>query len=256
MRVRILRAVMIVLHVAATMGVGACLRPMPRVPCGDLWCPEGYRCAPDSTCIASGVASSCSELGVDAVDQNVQLYLDGNPMQPYSAHCSADLKTYIALEGYNFSSYPLGGCSTPAASEQDGVKTTWQMIRFDTGVHAIDTGDYTFATSTGGTHETSGDGSVNNDYFKIPFGSGRSCSPAEVQTVAMVDLTGTHFMLEPSQIWSTDGFEAMTNAEIDSQRTMATITAQGNPTGVSPCAQYVDYYTLAGGTCLHLEYVP
>jgi hypothetical protein len=177
-------------------------------------------------------------------------------MKPYSAHCSADLRTYIPLEGPNASSYPVGGCGTLAPNATVGVKTAWQMIRFDTVMHAIDTGDYTFATSIGGTHEISGNGTVVHDYLNIPFASGRSCVESPAQTVAVIDLTGTHFALASSQIWATDGFSAQTEAAINPQRTKATITATGFPVGASPCAPNADYYTLNGGTCLQLEYVP
>lgn len=255
MRIRIPRVVMIGLHVAAVMSVGACLPSLAQVPCGDRWCPEGYACMPDNLTCNKG-HTSCSDFGSAAIDQDVQLYFDGDFMKPYSAHCSADLKTYIALEGSNLSSYPVGGCGTLTPDAQVSVMTIWQMVRFDTQMHAIDTGDYTFAASTGGTHETSGNGTVNHDYLRIPFGSGRSCIPGTARTVATIDLTGTHFALASSQTWATDGFDAATEAAINPQRTQATITAEGFPTGASPCAPLADYYTLTGGTCLQLEYVP
>jgi hypothetical protein len=95
-----------------------------------------------------------------------------------------------------------------------------------------------------------------HDFLSIPFGSGRSCVSGTAQTVATIDLTGTHFALAASQTWTPDGFSAGAQAAINPQRTMATITATGFPVGASPCAPNVDYYTLNGGTCLHLEYVP
>ena len=120
----------------------------------------------------ASLASSCVELGADSIGKNVRIYLDGDTMKPYSAHCSADLKTYIPLEAPNLSSYPVGGCSTLAPNATVGVTTTWQMMWFDTVMHAVDTGDYTFATSTGGTHESSGNGTFEHDFSSIPFGSG------------------------------------------------------------------------------------
>jgi hypothetical protein len=204
----------------------------------------------------AGLASSCADLGAGSIDKDVQLYLDGDAMKPYSAHCSADLRTYIPLQGLNWSSYPLGDCATLAPNASAGVTTTWQMVRFDTVMHAVDTGDYAFATSTGGTHETSGNGSFENDYLEIPFGSGRSCISDAAQIVAWIDLTGTHFALASSQTWATDGYIANTEATINPQRTTAKITTAGYPVGASPCAPYADYYTTHGGTCLQLQYVP
>ena len=204
----------------------------------------------------ASLASSCVEFGAASADKNVRLYLDGDATKPYSAHCSADLRTYIPLEGPNVSSYPAGGCSTLAPNATVSVMTTWQMIRFDTVMHAIDTGDHTFTTSTGGTHESSGNGSFVHDFLNIPFGSGRSCISGTAQTVATIDLTGTHFALGPSQTWAADGFSAKADAAINPQRTKATITATGFPVGASPCAPNDDYYTVNGGTCLKLEYLP
>lgn len=230
--------------------VSLMLVPMIAGACGEV------RSTSDGADAPASLASSCVALGSNSANKNVQLYLDGDAMKPYSAYCSTDLRTYIQLEGPNLSSYPVGGCSTLAPNATVGVKTTWQMVRFDTVVHAIDTGDYMFATSTGGTHESSGNGVFEHDFLSIPFGSGRSCISGTVQTVAMIDLTGTHFALAVSQTWTADGFSVGTQAAINPQRTKATITAMGFPVGASPCAPNVDYYTLNGGTCILLEYVP
>jgi hypothetical protein len=224
------------------------LVPMIAGACGEV------RNIPDGADETAGLASSCVELGASSSDKNVLLYLDGDATKPYSAHCSADLKTYLPLESPNLSSYPVGGCSTLAPNATVGVTTTWRMIRFDTVMHAIDTGDYTFATSTGGTHESSGNGGFAHDFLKIPFGSGRSCISGMAQTVATIDLMGTHFALGVSQVWAAEGFSARTDVAINPQRTKATITATGFPVGTSPCAPNSDYYTVNGGTCLQLEY--
>jgi hypothetical protein len=200
--------------------------------------------------------ASCVALGSAASDQNVNLYVDGDPTKPYTAHCGGDLKTYLPLAGTNMSSYPVGGCSTLSANASAGVITTWQMVHIDPVMHAIDTADYTYATSTGGTHESSGDGSIVHDYMVMPFASGRTCDMTAAQTVAQVDLTGTHFAISSTQMWAADGFSAMTTPTIDPQRTTATIAAIGFPVGASPCAPTSDYYTTNGGTCLQLDYVP
>lgn len=200
--------------------------------------------------------SSCTSLGATAMNQNIQLYVDSDVSKPYTAHCSADLKTYLLLEGSNTSSYPLGGCGTLAGAATAAVTTTWQMVRFDTALHAIDTSDYQFATSAGGTHESSGDGAFVHDFLSIPFGTGRTCVPDSNATVATIDLTGTHFALGAAMAWAADGFTATSNAQVNAQRTKATITASGFPGSASPCAANSDYYTTNGGTCIPLEYLP
>lgn len=204
------------------------------------------------------LASSCTELGADAIDQDVQLHLDGDATKPYPAHCSADLKTYLPLDGsaQNLSSYPLGSCDTLAGTATAAVMTTWKMVRFDPAMHAIDTGDFTFATSTGGTHETSGNGTFQWDYLQVPFGSGRSCLTPGGQLVATIDLTGTHFVIAVSQTWAHDGPTSVAQVAIAPPRTKATITVGGFPVGISPCPPLADFYTVTGGTCLQLEYAP
>jgi hypothetical protein len=116
--------------------------PMIAGACGAVHGP------PEGIDAPTNLASSCVGSGASSINKNVQLYLDGDAMKPYSAHCSADLRTYIPLEGPNLSSYPVGGCGTLAPNATVGVTTTWQMMRFDTVMHAIDTGDYMFATAT------------------------------------------------------------------------------------------------------------
>lgn len=225
-------------HIAVAVLVGACGKVQSGVDA------------------ATGFASSCVELGAGAADQPGRLYLDADPAKPYAVYCGADLRTYLRLEGANTSSYPAGGCGTSVAGSTAGVITTWQMVRLDTVTHAIDTGDYTFSESSGVTHESSGNGAFEHDYLRVPFGSGRSCVSGLAQTVATIDLTSTRFAIAASQVWAADGFSAETEASIHPQRTQATITATGFPAGTSPCEPNTDYYTVTGGACIRLEYVP
>ncbi len=234
---------------------------MPSWRASVMWVPMiagacGAVNAPGGVDASARLAASCAALGASASNQSVELHLDGDATRPFAAHCSADLRTYLPLEGPNMSSYPVGGCSTLAAGATVGVTTTWQMVRFDAVMHAIDTSDTMFATSTGGTHESSGNGAFTHDYLSMPFGSGRSCVDGTAQTVAIIDLTGTHFALAAAQTWAADGFSATTAPQITTQRTKATIMATGFPVGASPCAPNADYYTVNGGTCLQLDYVP
>lgn len=205
---------------------------------------------------AARLAASCVDLGLSAAGQEVRLYLDGDARKPYAAHCSDGLGTYLVLDEANTTSYPAGGCATLMPNATAAVTTIWHMVRFDPVERVIDTSDLQFTTSSGGTHETSGNGGIQHDYLSVPFGSGRSCVTGTPQPVAAIDLTGTRFALAASQTWATDGFAGQVQATINPQRTKATITAMGFPVGASPCGPNSDYYTLNGGACLQLDYVP
>lgn len=207
---------------------------------------------------AGFLPAACVDLGMTAANTDVQLHLDGDVAKPYAAHCGADLKTYLMLQGSNTSSYPAGGCGTiqTGSNTATSVVTTWHMVQLDPVKHAIATNDYTFAVSTGTTHEESDNGNYKHDYLAMPFASGRSCVSGMAQTVATVDLSGSHFAITASQIWAANGFNAIVAPTVNTARTTATIVATGFPIGATPCPGVSDYYTTDGGACLGLDYVP
>jgi hypothetical protein len=204
---------------------------------------------------------SCADVP-SADGQDVTLYWDGDPTKPYDAHCLAGGATYVLLNdtsGGTTSTYPLGtaNCTRLASGQTKSVTTTWTMLRFDPTTKLVDTGDYAGATSAGGTHETSGNGSINNDYLKMPFASGRNCDQGGGSaTVATIDLTKTKLGVSGVQAWSQDGFQGNESVTADGKRKKLSLKIAGYSAGVSPCAPNADYYTLSGGKCLTLVYAP
>jgi len=200
-------------------------------------------------------AATCAELGEDARDKDVTLYMGKDPNKPWAAHCrDADLKTYLILGAPSMSAYPDGGCAGLIQTNQPSVVTTWTMVRFNPLTGVVSTGDFFGSTSTGGTHETSGNGAINNDYRKVPFAAGRSCGNKRM--VTKVDLTRSKFRIADGQQWFSDGFMSDVNVNLDGAKKTLTFDVGGNPTGQSGCGGATDYYTLAGGDCVKLTYAP
>ncbi len=203
--------------------------------------------------------ATCAELGSAAVGHDVTLFLDKDASKPFDAHCETNGKTYLLLNAddeKNYSSYPRGGCASGISGQTQAVKTTWKMVLFDPATRMVDTGDYAGATSTGGTHEDSGSGTVHNDYFRMPFASGRSCLGGQsLSPVAQIDLEKTNFAVAGTQAWNFDGYQPAGGVPFDAKNQSATISTQGSPVGASPCRLASDYYTLTGGNCLQLEYI-
>jgi hypothetical protein len=210
---------------------------------------------------ATGYPTSCAQAGADSGTQDVTLYVGGDPSKPWTAHCSGG-KEYLPLgtAGSNFSSYPSGGCAAKA-NGPISVTTTWTMLRIDPVMLVVDTSDYTGATSTGDTKETSGNGTVNTNYTEMPYASGRSCVDQNPSAAtAAIDLSSTPFAVDTSQAWYLPGYSNnnMNNtpfggASPASGKTLSLLVG-GFPGGITPCQ--TDYYQTKGGACLQLVYSP
>lgn len=204
---------------------------------------------------------SCAEIPA-ATNTDVTLYWDRDPAKPYDAHCGNAGATFVKLNdnaAKNTSSYPLGtqGCTSLVGGQTKPVTTTWTMLRFDPATKLVNTGDYSYATLSGGTHEESGNGTFKYDYLKMPFASGRVCDDhGNFAAVAKIDLSKTKLAVAGSQAWSHDGFQGQSSANADGKNKVITLNVAGYSAGVSPCAANVDYYTQNGGFCLQLAYAP
>jgi hypothetical protein len=209
----------------------------------------------DASIDAAVYFASCAELAAGAAGTDVTLYLDHDPGKPYAAHCGPTLQTYLVLGAPSMSSYPTGQCASLVTGQNKAVTTTWTMVHFDPTTRTVDTGDYFGATSTGGTHEDSGNGMFHYDYVHIPFGSGRTCSTSQ-RTLATIDLTHTNFAIASTQAWAADGFMANVGLQFDGAHKSLSLDVGGFPVGASPCRPNADYYTQSGGPCLVLDYAP
>jgi hypothetical protein len=219
----------------------------------------GVDAAPDAA--PSPYPASCTEVPNAGAGIDVVLYWDKDPTKPYDAHCQAGA-TYVRLNdtaGKNTTTYPMGtaSCTRFVTGQTKVVTTTWTMLRFDPTTHLVDTSDFTFATSVGGTHEDSGNNSIHTDYLKMPYASGRVCdSNQNTAPVAKLDLTKTKLAVAATQAWSHDGFEGQATAMADPKNKAITLNVGGYSAGGSPCPANADYYTTTGGKCLLLTYAP
>jgi hypothetical protein len=132
--------------------------------------------------------------------------------------------------------------------------TTYSMVLFDPTTLLVDTSNMTGATSTGATFETSGNNTVHHQYNSMPFASARTCLNKAPAAVGTINLTGTHFVVDPSQTFTVQGSAATGSGTTVGE--MTTLSVEGYPAGISPCSSVTDYYTDVGGTCLKLAYSP
>jgi hypothetical protein len=210
---------------------------------------------------ATGYPTNCAQAGAGSGNQNVTLYVGGDPNKPWTAHCSGG-NAYLPLasSSANFSSYPGGGCAQKANGPST-VTTTWTMLRIDPATLIVDTSDYAGSTSHGDTHEVSGNGTINTDYTAMPYASGRSCvDQAPSAATASIDLSGTPFAVAATQLWYLLGYSSNTSnnqpmggASPASGKTLS-LSVGGYPGGITPCLG--DYYQNKGGACLQLVYSP
>ena len=187
----------------------------------------------------------------------VTLYVGHDLAKPWSAYCGAAGETYLPLPAgvaNNYSSYPDGECADVNGGAVAPVKTTWTRVRIDPATLVVTTNDYAGATTTGATHEVSGNGSVVFTYQRMPFATGRTCENDTSTTVGKVDLTGTKFRVTPAQ-FVVEGYMGSGGSTTVGQVT--TLAMRGFPAGVVPCRPAgTDYYQRNGGKCLQLEYAP
>lgn len=200
-----------------------------------------------ATCVAAGVVG------------DVTLFVGGDPSKPWPAHCVGST-TYLKLPPGNVSTYPYANC---ASGPGPAVSTTWSMVKIDPVTFVVDTSDFTFATSTGSTTETSTQ-PYTHLYTRMLFASTRSCDDVSPQpplsSVAAIDLTGTNFAVSASQQWGVPGFSnnggPFQSVKVAANGQRVTLAVGGFPAGISPCAAGADYYTMVGGACLQLVYGP
>lgn len=199
--------------------------------------------------------ASCTDVP-SAAGTDVTLYVAHDPGKPWPAYCGASGETYLRLPAgaaNNFSTYPANQCASVANGSASSVKTTWTRVRIDPVTLVVTTNDYAGATSTGATHEVSGNGSIDYTYVKMPFATGRTCD-GSASTVAKVDLTGTKLHIAPNQFIS-EGFN--TNGSPSTNAQVTTLALSAFPGGMHPCRPAgTDYYQRNGGKCLQLEYGP
>jgi len=202
-------------------------------------------------------AQACSELGLPVGTQEETLYIGHNPAMPWTALCVTtsinSSLTYLPLPAGNQSTYPLGGCATASVNGGTGVVSTYSRVLINPTTLMVDTSDSSGAISTGGTYELSGNGSFKHTYSVMLFASARSCTLGTTEGTASINLTGTHFVVASTQVFTPQGYESMGQGTTIGSET--TLDVKGNSGGISSCSNVNDYYTDVGGSCLQLTYV-
>jgi hypothetical protein len=217
---------------------------------------HGTEVGPPDAPVGPTYPATCAEADAGSGSLTTTLYVGGDPGKPWTAVCMG-ANAYLAVSSKtNVSSYPTAGCATTQAT---AATTTWSMVRIDATTLVVDTSDYTGASSTGDTHEVSGNGSYVYDYARMPYGAARSCDDqSPTKAFATVDLGGTPFVVASTQTWQVQGWSNSDpgNAPYGSasakSRTVS-LSVGGFPAGISPCD---DFYQTTGGACLQLAYSP
>jgi hypothetical protein len=100
------------------------------------------------------------------------------------------IRLYNTGASDNYSSYTVPA-SLPWGAGDSTVKTVWTKLKLDTVTMLINTSDFTYATSTGLSNQSS----INTT--KQPYGTAGGCSaPFSMDATARIDLRGTNFAID------------------------------------------------------------
>ena len=197
--------------------------------------------------------ANCSDVkaaNASAADGTYQIVLDGATLTVYCADMSSTPQEYISLAmtaaGENFSQYTAGGDATGS-----NVRTSYTKLRINpTPVStspltvAVDIGDQTFSTSTGGLSQGS------TPVSSMPYSIAMACTaPNDDVGIANLDLRGTPFTIVNT--FQDGGFLAAGSATIVSPQ-VANLTGGGFCGWEAPASEF-NPFNNAGGYDLQLE---
>lgn len=190
-----------------------------------------------------------------APDGDYTLYHQGRADRPWTARCvdmNAAPRAYLTLTvtgpAHNYSSH----APTPGVPGQTAVVTSYQRVRIDPHALVVDTGDLTFASSTGRVV------SLDHEVVAMPFAAAMSCDP-EALAGANVDLAGTPFAL--AEQFCIGGLAARGGWKLAADRRSAELYGGGDCGWTSvtraddACVQHPST-TAGGGQVLDLVYKP
>ncbi|RKH69522.1 hypothetical protein D7X96_14605 [Corallococcus interemptor] len=183
----------------------------------------------------------------NAPDGNYGLYVGNDPDAYWTAYChdmAGTPREYLTLpfqmEDTNVSRYLAGGAS-PGTS----VITRYTRVRLHPDTFQVDTGDQTFATSTGElTHSP-------DTVRAVPFGVAMSCDGEQAQ--ANINLVGTSFEVD-SSLFGVGGFDASGTAVSSDGGQAVTLSGGGFCGWTGPLGSYNPYNQT--GSLLQLKYRP
>ncbi|WP_375758741.1 GON domain-containing protein [Corallococcus exercitus] len=198
----------------------------------------------------STLPATCADVHAvhpNAPDGHYALYVGGDPDASWGAYChdmAGTPREYLTLplqmQDTNVSRYLAGGDS-PGTS----VVTSYQRVRLHPDTFQVDTGDQTFATSTGElTHSP-------DTVRAMPFGVAMSCNGEQAQ--ANINLIGTNFEVD-SGLFGVGGFDASGNAVASGDGQVVTLSGGGFCGWTGPLGSYNPYNQT--GSLLQLKYRP
>jgi len=177
---------------------------------------------------AHSAASSTTELiqscqdvrsrNPQAPDGNYVISPNGDSFTVYCYNMAGQPKEYLTLvqtgSGSNYSRYATGG----AVSGND-VVTLFTKVRIDPQTLVVDTGDRTFATSSGSITGA-------NSFNSIPYATAADCRAPGSQTgTANIDLRGTPFIVHDS--FASTGYQAAGSAQVGANGQVVNLAGGG-----------------------------
>ncbi|MFP2899164.1 GON domain-containing protein [Corallococcus sp. 4LFB] len=195
----------------------------------------------------STLPASCLDIRTaqpGAPDGYYVLYVAGDVTASWTAYCHDMAGTpaeYLALPhkepGANFSQYTAGG-----ASPGTDVRTVYYQLRIDPTTLSVDTGDQTFAISTGElTHSP-------DTVTSVPYGVAMACGGG--QGVGRIDLRGTPFTVD-AESFGVGGASASGAAVSSEDSQVVDLTGDGFCGWVGPQGSYNPYNQQGGTLQLH-----
>jgi len=147
----------------------------------------------------------------------------------------------------NFSSYKLP-TRKPWGQTDTSVKTIWKKLRFDPSTMLVNTGDFTFSSSTGHVSHSS----INPD--KIPYASAFGCeSDFNADGQARIDLTGTNFAID--DVFSFAGWNPKGTVALSNNNQIADIRGGGYCGWIAPQKAQGEVMAHTGGWHLKLKVI-
>lgn len=239
---------------AGFVGDGMACSDVDECAAGTSGCPVA--CANTSGSFACYVPKTCAEIKdkvPDATDGAYTLYLGGDAKRPWTAWCArmttATPREYLTLTRPNTGQYAAGGFASGTT-----VTTTYAKVRFSPASLKIDISDRSFAASQGVVGAPGG-----VVVTSMPLGVAMDCAAQFSHTgIAMIDLTGTSFVLMSKEQFSAHGSQESGTTDLSNDKKQATITGGGacawnGPTGL-PANPFNDNVT--NGALLELVYSP
>lgn len=169
----------------------------------------------------------CGWIAPDSAADDTQAHEGGWYLQLVLLKKNSDIfadsngNTYLNLKYPNTSGYKLPTRKPWGTSDSD-LTVTWTKLRIDPVTLKINTGDFTYITSTGKVSH------IPDFYTKNAFGTAQGCeSPGNGDGVARIDLRGTKYRIKSTFVFQKSGGSPGGNAVLSENNQVANITGGG-----------------------------